>query len=187
MRIASASVVATLAVLVAACGGGGVKNQPKQGGKHVEVVEQKKTQTVAFGEPVQQGDAAIVVVDAVVDTYAGQHYGQFRPFAATLVRLQVKNASEGKIIEWPGWHGVAVVEDEHKNKFAPLSLRGWSWLPRNEPHDGWDGDTGAKIAPGATYVNALYHEPAPATSKTITVTIAIGDRTVKFVGTVGRR
>jgi hypothetical protein len=138
----------------------------------------------AFGEQVRAGDLLVSVEEAYSSSnFAGQRYGRFTLIQMMLVRLRVENTGRGKIIDWPGWQGKAVVEDEHGNRFKPLALEGWSALPHNDIiGGGWSGDTGARVHPGTTYVNALYYEYAPPTSRHIIVTAPLAGRQVRFRG-----
>lgn len=183
MKRATATLVCLmLLTMLLACSGGGKKPEagdgdgPKAGATH----------KFKFGEQHQTGDLIITVREATSQPFAGQHHGRFTNVNLTVAMIEVKNTSAGKIASWQGWQGRATVEDEHGNRFAPIDLDGWSGLPFNgTPGATWGGDVGAKIAPGQTYVNALYHEPAPATSKRLTVSVPLGGETLAFSGRVG--
>jgi hypothetical protein len=146
--------------------------------------ERRGVDEYKFDEEVSHGDLRITITQAYPFRGSGQYRGQFRGRNFFIVTVSVKNTSTGTIADWPGWYGKATVEDEHGNKFAPLDLSGWAWLPANDP-DGWQGDFGARIHPGKTYVNALYHEFPPETTNEAIVTVPLAGRTLCFRGQLG--
>ena len=177
-HLTSVSVITCVVALLLACAGADRAKQRKDDTSPVA----KEVKTLKRNEWYKYGDTQVTITEAVSsDNVAGQHYGQYATFKATFVRIEVKNTSAGKIADWKGQQGVATITDEHGNKFAALSLSGWSWLPFNEPHGNLGGDFGSKVAPGTTYENALYYAVAPATSKTLSVTLTIEDQPVRFV------
>lgn len=139
---------------------------------------------IAFGEKVSRGDQRISITAATNEHGAGGEYrGQFRTIKLMRIHLSVENTSKGKIAQWEGWQGKAKIEDEHGNEYSPIDLRGWRYLPNNDTFgDGWDGDTGSRVHPGKTYINMLYYQHAPFTSKEIVVSIDIDGQPYRFRG-----
>lgn len=140
-----------------------------------------ETLDVKMGEPLTVGDLVITMMSAHAQQMGGQYFGSYRSSRATILRLSIKNTHRGKIAEWAGWQGKSVIEDEHENKFEPLSLRGWKNIPGNGIGD-VDPDYKDRIDPGKTMLSGLYFEYMPVTSKKVTVTLPLDGRQIRFHG-----
>jgi hypothetical protein len=144
--------------------------------------------TFGFGEQVPFGDLLVSIREVRSGQAGGQYLGSYRSVQLMWVVIEVKNTSKGKIVEWPGWQRKAQIEDEHGNKFGPVSLTGWSGLPDNDTiNGGWRGDFGARVHPGTTYVEALYYEYAPPTTRRVVIEVPLGQETIRFSGPIGSK
>lgn len=139
-----------------------------------------------FGEEAIFGELRVTIAEARSGTVAGQYRRRFASTEKAYLTVSVKNTSTGKVGDWPGWHGVAKLVDEHGNQFETAPMRDWAWLPGNYSDDQMNGDTGARVHPGKTYKDLLYFEPIPKTSQEVVLMAPLGGRVVRFRGSVKR-
>jgi hypothetical protein len=169
----------------------------------------KPVREVPFGEPAGDGDLVIRVHEAANNRCTGQYHGQFSWRDMLMVTFSVQNNSPGKIANWMGWQDKGTVQDEHGNTFKPCNLRGWEGLPHNDSGRGDNqytsyesyletrkklapgtsliggvGDRGTRVMPGKTYVNLIYFEHTPATSKQAAITLPCPGGPIKFTGPI---
>lgn len=141
------------------------------------LVQPAPAEEIPFGEEARDADLSIHVLEVTTGTIGGQHYGRFSTIDASLVHVKIVNHGAGKVYDWAGWQGEGEIEDEHGNRFRPISMRGWSWPPAENPMD-----YAARIHPGMTHKKIAYYEPIPLTSRQLKVKVPLGNRTLIFVG-----
>jgi len=145
-------------------------------------IEQKQTKrpdkvvSRKFEEWASSGDLHVRVMWGHSNAHISGYVGDNSRLNLLVLHVQAKNTHAGKIIEWPGWRNKGVVEDEFGNKFSPAG--GWSLFM------GAANDFPSRIPPTQRdpIPAVLYFERVPDTSKTITVTLPLDDKLVKFMG-----
>lgn len=138
----------------------------------------------AFGERIKRGDLKITIRGVTSGWISGQHHGQFDSIQLMYAVVSVENTSGGKISVWHGWQGSGVIQDEHGNRFHPVTLKGWTWLPKNDWDDMMDGDFAVRVNPKTTATNAVYYQFAPPTSTKVTISLPLDGKTIHFSGKI---
>jgi hypothetical protein len=92
-------------------------------------------------------------------------------FHATRFTVYVTNPEKGRIAEWKGLQGQAVVLDDGANRFESLP-------------DASDigGDSGSRIEPGETYQAQVWFPPGVAGLRTVTFAFSVPGSRVRVKG-----
>jgi hypothetical protein len=140
----------------------------------------------SFNERVTVGDLQVEIRWANTCPVLIRNYTETERRRMLYVVVSVTNINPGNTVEWDGWQGQGIVEDEHGRRLRPADLEGWLRVP-----EGARDDLGlmpisvpAKIPPGATYDSAVFFELDPHWSEHVTVSFQLDGVTLRFRGTL---
>lgn len=150
--------------------------------KNTKVQEAKSGfKDVVSGESFKYGELAITIIDVFHQTsILGLNFGSEKFLSSTPVWLKFENTSKTKILDTPGWHGKASLQDEHENKFATISLTHWRFYEERQIQD-----HGERINPLTTTFRSLYFEGVPKTSKSFVLTLPLEGQLIRCKGILG--
>ena len=150
--------------------------------KSTKVQETKNVfKDVVSGESFKYGELAITIIDVFHESsILGLNFGSEKFLSSTPVWLKFENTSKTKILDTPGWHGKASLQDEHENKFATISLTHWRFYEERQIQD-----YGERINPLTTTFRSLYFEGVPKTSKSFVLTLPLEGQLIRCKGMLG--
>jgi hypothetical protein len=139
-----------------------------------------------FYEKVTVGDLQVEVRSARSRDVPGQKNGRSDTRQMLCVIVRVNNTNPRNAVEWAGWQGRGIVEDEYGCRSMPADLTGWSRVPEGFFPE-WDRmpiNTRTKIAPGEAHESVVFFERALPGSREAIVTFPLDGVTLRFRGTM---
>jgi hypothetical protein len=156
-----------------------IASVPEKTTKMQEV--QNGSKNVVSGESFKHGELAITIIDVFHESsILGLNFGSEKFLPSTPVWIKFENTSKTKILDTPGWHGKASLQDEHENKFSPISLTHWRFYEERQIQD-----SGERINPLTTTIRSLYFEGIPKTSKSFVLTLPLDGQLIRCKGMLG--